>query len=222
MEQQKRVLSTKMLEFNQKQFLLNAGFAVLEGEFIKVQPTHFEWDTIHEVLIFTSQNAVNSILQHPEVEHLKEKKVICVGKKTKALLWQNGFDVIAATDYAVELAEIILSHLKDHSFTFFSGNLRRDILPDTMKNAGIVNNEYNVYETVLNPIAIKSPVDALLFFSPSAVQSYLSENTLTDQMCFCIGTTTAEALKDKTNNLVIATEQTVESTLVQCINYYKK
>jgi len=39
--------------------------------------------------------------------------------------------------------------------------------------------------------------DGILFFSPSAVESYLKSNTIKDEMCFCIGETTAEALENK-------------------------
>ena len=67
---------------------------------------------------------------------------------------------------------------------------------------------------------IEAKTNALLFFSPSGIHSYLKQNTIDNQMCFCIGTTTADALQGVTKNIVIANQQTVENVIIQCINYY--
>jgi uroporphyrinogen-III synthase len=49
----------------------------------------------------------------------------------------------------------------------------------------------------------------------------MKENQIDDEVCFCIGTTTAEALKYATPNIIIANQPTVESTIMKCIEYYK-
>ena len=69
---------------------------------------------------------------------------------------------------------------------------------------------------------MNSGADAILFFSPSGIESYLKDNTITDEKCFCIGTTTAEALQEITENIIIAKQQTVENVIVQAINFYSK
>lgn len=216
-----RILSTKKLLSNQKQFLLNANFNLLEADFIKTENKPFELNTINDNLIFTSQNAVLSLLENPDAIKLKEKNVFCVGIKTKALLEENGFNVIAHTGYASDLAEIIALIYGKESFTFFSGNLRRDTLPDFLKEANVKFNEIEVYETHLTPQKITTPLDGILFFSPSGVESYLRENKIKNEMCFCIGTTTAEALENTTKSIIIANQPTVENTIIQCINEYK-
>lgn len=217
-----RILSTKTLLSNQKQILLNADFSVIEADFIATKSVDFELKNIHEALLFTSQNAVNAILNHQHLETLKTKDVFCVGLKTKALLEENGFNVVAYTGYAQDLAEIISLVYSESSYTFFSGNLRRDTLPDMLKEGGIVFNEIQVYETLLTPQKIDSKPDGILFFSPSAVESYLKENTLSDEAVFCIGNTTAAALEDKKiKNIIIANQPTIENTIIQTINYYK-
>jgi uroporphyrinogen-III synthase len=217
-----RILSTKTLLSNQKQFLLNADFSVIEADFIATKFVDFELKSIHEALLFTSQNAVNAILNHQHLEQLKAKDVFCVGLKTKALLEENGFNVVAYTGYAQDLAEIISLVYSESSYTFFSGNLRRDTLPDMLQEAGITFNEIQVYETLLTPQKISSKPDGILFFSPSAVESYLKENTLSDEVVFCIGNTTAEALEQKKiKNIIIANQPTIENTIIQTINYYK-
>jgi uroporphyrinogen-III synthase len=217
-----RILSTKTLLSNQKQFLLNADFSVIEADFIATKFVDFELKSIHEALLFTSQNAVNAILNHQHLEQLKAKDVFCVGLKTKALLEENGFNVVAYTGYAQDLAEIISLVYSESSYTFFSGNLRRDTLPDMLQEAGITFNEIQVYATLLTPQKISSKPDGILFFSPSAVESYLKENTLSDEVVFCIGNTTAEALESKkVKNIIIANQPTIENTIIQTINYYK-
>ena len=220
-----RILSTKKLLPNQKQFLLNANISVVEADFILINQTKFDIETVNENLIFTSQNAVLSLLENvisnEKLNLLKEKNVFCVGMKTKQLLEENGFNVIAYTGYAADLAEIITLIYGREKFTFFSGNLRRDTLPDALSNADVVYNEIMVYETSLTPQKISTPLDGILFFSPSAVESYLKNNKIKKEMCFCIGTTTAEAVAKVTENIVIANQPSVENTIIQCINEYK-
>lgn len=216
-----RILSTKKLQTNQKQYLLNAGLSVLEADFISVGLIAFEIGTIHENLIFTSQNAVISFLHNEKSADLKDRKIFCVGIKTKAALEHYGYKVEACTDYAEDLAGIITEGYKSESFTFFAGSMRRDTLPEALTKAGIEMNEILAYETVLTPHNINAPLNGILFFSPSGIESYLKENIIKDEMCFCIGTTTANALRDITQNIVIANQPTVENVIIQCINYYK-
>ena len=221
MTQKISILSTKILSNIQKEALVNADFNVIEADFIKTEHQDFDLKNIKDNLIFTSQNAVHSILQHPKCEDLKTKPVFCVGLKTKILLSENGFNVDVYTGYASDLSEIItLIHGSD-SFTFFSGNLRREILPQALKEAGIDFNEIKVYETTLTPHKIKDSVAVILFFSPSGVESYRKENTIKKETCFCIGETTADALQKITKNIIIAENPTIEDVIEECINEYK-
>jgi uroporphyrinogen-III synthase len=64
-------------------------------------------------------------------------------------------------------------------------------------------------------------MDSILFFSPSGVSSYVKKNSITDEICFCIGNTTAKAVEKYSKNIVIANQPTVENVIIQCINYYK-
>jgi len=222
MENQLRVLSTKKLLPNQRQYLLNADFSVIEADFIQVSNKEFAFENHNDYLIFTSQNAVESVLQNQNAANYKSVKCFCVGDKTKVLLEQNGFEVIFTSDYSAELASVICNQYPKNNFTFFSGSLRRDILPDAMQLAQIKYDEVEVYETTLIPSKIVSKPDGILFFSPSAVESYFKANTITNEMCFCIGNSTAAAVEEVTQQLIIANKPTVENVIVQCINYYNK
>jgi uroporphyrinogen-III synthase len=222
MENQIRILSTKKLTEFQKQILLNANFSVEEADFIVVVNKPFVLETINEYLIFTSQNAVESILKHKKIAQIKIQKCFCVGEKTMSLLEQNGFEVIKSSDYASELASIICNQYFKSSFTFFCGNLRRAILPDSLRLAGITFEEVEVYETVLKPHKAASDLNGILFFSPSGVQSFLKTNTIRDEVCFSIGGTTAKALRGITNKVIIANEPTIESTIIKSIEFFNK
>jgi uroporphyrinogen-III synthase len=215
------ILSTKVLLSNQKQALLNAGFSVIEANFIKTENSDFDLKGINENLIFTSQNAAQSVLLHPKCEELKTKNVFCVGIKTKALLEENGFNVDVYVDYASDLAEIITLIYSNESFTFFSGNLRKETLPKALKEANVNFNEIQVYETTLTPQKIKTTVDGILFFSPSAIESYLKDNKIKNEICFCIGNTTAEALEKTTRNIIVADQPSVENVIEDVIEEYK-
>ena len=127
-----RIVATKKLSERQKQQLLRADFSVFDEDFISIQSKIFEIENINDYLIFTSQNAVESVLKNKKITEIKSKRCFCVGEKTKVLLEQNDFDVIADSDYAAELASIICNQYSKNSFAFFCGNIRRDVLPEAL------------------------------------------------------------------------------------------
>lgn len=228
MSQEVRILSTKKLLSGHKQMLLNQGFSVLEENFISTESVPFELENIQENLIFTSQQAVLAVSNHPKVQEIRRNPVFCVGSKTADLLDEVGFTVQETTDYAKDLSKVIRSQYASESFTFFCGNLRRDILPVELPTAGIRFNEIQVYETTLTSVEITAEIDAILFYSPSGVESFLQQNSFNSAICFCIGETTAEAVRDFAEEkqipapeIIIANQPTIESTVSKSIHYYK-
>jgi uroporphyrinogen-III synthase len=218
------ILSTKTLSTEQRQALLDADFDVLEQDFIEIKNNLFELNKINTNLIFSSQNAVLSLMEQNGWEVLKTKSVFCVGIKTKELLELNGFQVDVYMDYASELAEIITLIYNQESYTFLSGNLRKETLPKALKRAGITFNEIEVYQTKLAPFKIsdKEKFDGIMFFSPSAVESYLTNNKIKNEICFCVGNTTAKTLEtNKIKNIVIAEVPLIEEVIEEVIEYYK-
>ena len=92
-----------------------------------------------------------------------------------------------------------------------------------LKENKIPFNEIEVYETNLTSKKITTKNDGILFFSPSAVESYLKLNTLKDEICFCIGESTSEALENKNiTNIIIAERPTVENVINDVIEHYKQ
>ena len=94
-------------------------------------------------------------------------------------------------------------------------------MPEALQLAEIHLDEVEVYETILTSHRLDFIPHGVLFFSPSGAESYMQTNQIEDEICFCIGNTTAEALKYATPNIIIANQPTVESTIMKCIEYYK-
>ncbi|WP_339887374.1 uroporphyrinogen-III synthase [uncultured Flavobacterium sp.] len=217
----KTILSTKKLKKSEIKKLSDVNFNVIEKKFIKTTTIDFHFKKLNEYVIFTSKNAIKSVLKSRIENQVRDKKIFCVGQKTKLFLEKHHYLVEESADYANDLGLIIKEKYKNHSFTFFSGNIRRNTLPDLLNENNIKWNETVVYETALNPKKIKKNIDGILFFSPSAVESYLIKNKIENQTCFCIGTTTAKALESKTKNIQIAAQPTVENVIDEVIKHYK-
>lgn len=213
------ILATKKLAQNQKQYLLNAGFKVIDEDFIHIQPIAFEIKNTNDILIFTSQNAVLNVLAYKE--ELIHKPVICVGEKTKNILLENGFSVVFFHTNASELIKHIENEYLNNSFTFFCGTTRLNTIPDFLNEKSITHQIIEVYETIETPVKIAPKMDGILFFSPSGVSSYIKEHKITNEMYFCIGSTTAKAVEPFTKNIVIANQPSVENVIIQCIHYFK-
>ena len=220
---QTSILSTKTLTVDQRKVFINAEIDLLEQDFIEIEYLDFELKNINQNLIFSSQNAVLSLIEQPNWEVFKTKTTFCVGIKTMELLEQNGFKVDVYLDYASELAEIITLIYSTETFTFFSGNLRKETLQKALKKAGIQFNEIEVYQTKLTPFKIskEEKFDGILFFSPSGVESFLKNNKIKTEICFCIGETTAAALQNITKNITIAENPNIEVLIEDCINQYQ-
>ena len=216
-----RILSTKKISKALKNKLSDAKIKLVEKNFIQTKPIDFETPQLNDYLVFTSKESVKSVLKS-DIKNVLSKSCLCVGSKTRSFLEKKGFTVIESADYAEELIQIIESKYKTNSFTFFCGNIRRNTIPAFFQQNKIAYNEIVVYETKLKPHQIKETCDGVLFYSPSGVNSFLENNTLRNKTCFCIGTTTAKALENKTNNIIIASQPTVENVITEVIKYYKR
>lgn len=221
----KAILSTKRLKLNQKGLLLNAGFSYVEFSAIKIIPIPVEVPNIVENAIFTSQNAVSNVVNSA----IEIKNCFCVGEKTKALLEKNGIKVQKSAEYGSELAEYIVENHKNESFYFFCGNIRKDDIPTTLKNSEIELKEIVVYKTELNLQKFDRKFDGILFFSPSAVQSFMKGNRIENNEIpsiqnvplFCIGKTTMEEAKKYSDNVIMSNSTTVESVIAKAAKYLK-
>lgn len=211
------VLSTKKLTISQRSLLLQADVGLVEYDAIGIELVDFEENDSIKNAIITSQNTINGLVD----KRVQIKNCFCVGVKTKAMLEANGYQVKVMSDYGKELAEIIVNKFADTQFTFFCGNLRRDEIPELLKENNVSFTEVEVYKTILKPKKFERTFDGVLFFSPSAVESFTKENRLENTIAFCIGTTTAAEAEKYTDKIIVATKPTIENVIVQVVKYFK-
>jgi len=217
------ILSTKKLSSPQKNLFLNAGIGLVEYDAIKIDFIDFETKINSEDnLIFTSKNGVKAFLNKYKSSELpKPLHIFCVGTKTKELLESSTFVVQEFADYSKDLSEIIVEKYSESAFKFFCGVSRRDELPSVLKENNIPLEEIEVYTTSINKKKFDQDFDGIMFFSPSGVESYLNLNKLNAETCFCIGKTTASAIKNKNIPIVLATTPSIENVIVQVVKHYK-
>lgn len=214
------VLSTRKLTPGQRELLLNAGIGLVEKDFISIVPLEFSVEELPRNLIFTSQNTVNIFDQHFRENRPLNSNIFCVGEKTAALLSGKGYSVAETADYGAELASIIVEKYREEEFMFFCGKKRNPDLPETLLQKHINFREKHIYDTLFTPTKIDRIFEGVLFFSPSGVKSYSSENELSESIAFCIGTTTAAEAEKYTGRIVLATKPTIENVIVQVIRQF--
>ncbi|MGB0896957.1 MAG: uroporphyrinogen-III synthase [Flavobacteriaceae bacterium] len=212
-----KVLSTKQLSSEQQQKLDDAMFDLEMYDAISIKQLPYENSDEVENAIITSQNAAQSIIDG----NTQIKQVFCVGQKTASLLKSQNYNVVRIAENALVLAKCIVKNYKNDDFTFFCGNIRRDELPNVLTENSISFNEQVVYETSLKSQKFNKSFDAVLFFSPSAVQSYVQDNSLTNSLAFCIGNTTAEEAKLHCSEVVVATSPTIEDAITALVEHFK-
>lgn len=209
-----KLLSTKKLTLAQKELLLNAGFGLVEYDAISIESLKFDVPKKIENAIFTSQNGVRSYFRN-KTKNSTIQRCFCVGEKTKLLLEENGQKVIKIGQNSSELANFIVKNVKNDSFYYFCGSNRRDELPIMLKSKKIEFFEVKTYKTTLKLKHFGQNFDGILFFSPSGVQSYKAENSMTGAYAFCIGETTAGEAKKYTDKVVIANSPSIESVIAK-------
>lgn len=214
-----KILSTKQLSWDQKSSLMHKNISLIEASMIKIDFLDFEIIQPFDALVITSINAVKSLIKN-KITLKEHQSVWCIGKKTRDFLEQNQLNVEVCFDYAKELNTYI-KHNNNHCFLWLRGNLSTDDLTKDFDNR-INWTEMITYNTTLSPQEIEDKIDAIMFFSPSGVQSYLMNNKINHQICFCIGNTTAnELIKLNIPNIIIAKQTSVESVIESIQQYYK-
>ena len=162
------------------------------------------------VFAFTSQNGVEGFCRFRKagVEIPDGISVYAVGGKTADALAEAGFDNVKTPDQqdGVGLAHRVLSdflrnpELKNTAVLHFCGDRRRDEFRQYLAESEIAVKDIVVYSTQLNEMDLRDGLnkyDAILFYSPSAVQAFRDSGGFTGNNLpelFAIGNTTAEDL----------------------------
>lgn len=176
------------------------------------------------IAVFTSMNAVNAVAKF--IVKRPSWKVFCIGNTTKKLVKEFfGESAVAGfAENANSLSMLILQNSSIQNITFFCGDNRRDELPVNLNKGGIAVDEIIVYKTIETPTVLTKQYDGILFFSPSAVQSFFSKNSLSHTTkIFAIGTTTANEIKLFSQQPAIIAETPGKKNLVEMVyNHFSK
>ena len=181
-------------------------------------------------VVFTSMNAVDAVTIFLD-GHQPDWSIYSIGTATARLITTYfGEEKIAATaSDAASLAAKIAEDRFTDEVIFFCGDQRRDELPEILRQNNIEVNEIVVYQTIATPHKIDKAYYGILFFSPSAVQSFFSKNKITDRtILFAIGNTTANEIRKylphgkagSTNKIIISDQPGKENLVAKMIEYF--
>lgn len=185
---------------------------------------------IHQTdyVIFTSANAVNAVAK--QVNTKETLNAFCISGKTRKAVEQHfsGSRIIADAATGAELAEKIIEfvqscHSSNANFTFFCGNKRLNTIPETFKKNNLPLTELVVYDTILTPQTISKQYDGVLFFSPSAVDSFIQMNQPDKNLtAFSFAGATYTALQPIAAEIVVSHTPSEQAMLNTVMDYYKE
>lgn len=175
------------------------------------------------IAVFTSMTAVEAVAHYSTGK--SSWQIYCIGHATRRLV-ENNFSAENISGTAANAGQLATKIIEQSpkKVIFFCGDKRLDALPAKLKNAGIEVEELVVYKTTGTPQTLSQQYDGILFFSPSAVNSFFSKNSITGRTTiFAIGNTTAEEVAAHTANPIIISELPGKNNLVQLmIKHFKK
>lgn len=220
------IVSTRTLTSDKLNELQTKGWKFTRHDFISKVirvPADLTAQSINKNVVLTSITGVKSFLKIAEQLNLNgaDYLVYCIARGTKEYAAASGLNIKSTALHASALADEILKDRDVKVVTHISSNLRRDELSDKLTDAGVVVHDVAAYRTEFTPIALDASYDALVFFSPSAVDSFLTMNLLQQVPCFCIGKTTGDHAKQKGYQQIYVADAPSEDILVQTIiNFY--
>ncbi|MFP4228480.1 MAG: uroporphyrinogen-III synthase [Salinivenus sp.] len=152
----------------------------------------------------------------------ENRRAYAVGPKTARWLQKLGLDVIGEdTGSAAALADLIVSGAHARPLLFLSGNRRRDVLPNRLRDAGVAFEEQVVYETHPRStldVPPPSETDWLVVFSPSGRDALAAADVpLAAYRVAAIGPTTADALRDAGHTVAAVAAAPAPEALVRAI-----
>lgn len=161
----------------------------------------------HTAIIFTSRNAVDhffTICKEMKVEMPTDMKYFCISEQTSNYLQKyvviRKRKIFTGQKTAQDLIEILRKH-KNEKFLFPCSDIRKNDIPDFLKNNTFAFSEAVMYNTIASDLSDLKDVhyDVLAFFSPSGVNSLLVNFPTFRQnntRIAAFGPTTAKAVKD--------------------------
>ena len=196
--------------------------------------SQFDW------IFLTSQNALRALQERCHAQHLElpsafgSARLAAVGPATAEAAASAGIEVsyIATKHHGVALAEELAAEVKGKRVFLPRSDRANPDLVELLNRHGAIVSEVVAYKTVAPDqavlsdarAALRQPVDAILFFSPSAVhhlQDILGNEKvleLSRQAVFAaIGSITASALHRANVQRVLLAEDTTVKSIVRAL-----
>ena len=215
------VLSTKKLRFHQLERLMGAQCDVIDYDALQIEIQPFSIPKKPNYWVFSSQNAVRSFLANPTAS-AHQNPILCVGEKTKSLLEENGQKVIKTAPNMLELVDFIQKSMKNEHFLHICGSRKLADFAAGMQKSGISYAEVTAYHTHLVSRVQTPEPQGLLFYSPSGVESYLQTNSIGASWCFCIGETTATAVRPLTEHLTVSPKPDADLLVAAAATHFRR
>jgi uroporphyrinogen-III synthase len=187
----------------------------------------------HSAVIFTSRHSVDhffSICQELKLEMPPEMKYFCISDQTSNYLQKyiviRKRKIFSGLKDTKDLLEIIKKH-KNEKFLFPCSDIRKNDIPDFLRENGFNFTEAIMYHTVAADLSDLKNVyyDILAFFSPSGINSlfvnfpdFKQNNT----RIAAFGPSTARAVKDANLFLDIEAPQPNAPSMTGAIELYIK
>lgn len=161
----------------------------------------------HSAIIFTSRNAVDHffhICKELKIEMPPDMKYFCISEQTSNYLQKyvviRKRKIFTGLKTAQDLIEILKKH-KNETFLFPCSDIRKNDIPDFLRDGGYDFSEAVMYHTVASDLSDLKNVyyDILAFFSPSGVNSLLvnfPDFKQNNTRIAAFGPTTAKAVAD--------------------------
>ena len=187
----------------------------------------------HTAVIFTSRNAVDHFFRlcsESKIEMPNDMKYFCISEQTANYLQKyiviRKRKIFTGTRTASDLIEILKKH-RSEKYIFPCSNIRKDDIPNFLKNEGYNYTEGIIYKTVASDLSDLADVnyDVIAFFSPSGINSlfvnfpdFKQNNT----RIAAFGPTTAKAVKEAGLNLDIEAPLPNAPSMTGAIELYIK
>ncbi len=222
------IVSTRKLTSELVDGLRIKGWTFSDHDFISKVidiPSNLNERDVSKCVVLTSITGVNAFVQLAGQLNVpvSDYYVYCISGATRKYANALGLTIKATAPNASALAKEIAKDADVKKITHICSNIRRDELTSLLSNSNIFINDVIAYRTEFTPVAVDQPYDAVVFFSPSAVDSFLMVNELRQVPAFCIGDTTASHAKQKGYLQTYIPEAPSEEILLQTIiEHYSK
>ena len=161
----------------------------------------------HSAVIFTSRNAVDhffSMCKSLKIDMPADMKYFCISEQTANYLQKyivvRKRKIFTGSRTAADLIEILKKH-KNEKYLFPCSSIRKNDIPQFLKDNDYQHTEAVIYETVASDLSDLDDVyyDIIAFYSPSGINSLLVnfpdfKQNYTRIAAF--GPTTAKAVRD--------------------------